>query len=289
MWTYGRHNRARGYTCRYGEVQRSDTPKAGDSLQIHPTEQYTAPTLQIIQETINENEKEQESNLLRTKIKSLWNDADFTFTKDWLEAIKLLSLEEEQAKAYQAIISTPSMASPRTRKIGHLPFLVFTTTKTQIDLDYNRYKETSNARSRAGKRSAEVRWKYNENNNTNENNICYDKDKDKDRTRTRTRTRTKTKTKTKNKRKEREKEKMEQSVQRLTPPPIDEIKSFCVEIWGGVDPEEFFNYYQANGWKVGKNRMKDWKACVLMWKKRNEKNQKNEKQDTLSCAKNDFF
>ena len=33
--------------------------------------------------------------------------------------------------------------------------------------------------------------------------------------------------------------------------------------------ERFFDYYEANGWKVGKNAMKDWKATVRMWISRN--------------------
>jgi len=34
---------------------------------------------------------------------------------------------------------------------------------------------------------------------------------------------------------------------------------------------EFFDYYQANGWKVGKNPMKDWKAAARNWKRRQDK------------------
>ncbi|MPN43403.1 hypothetical protein SDC9_190962 [bioreactor metagenome] len=36
-----------------------------------------------------------------------------------------------------------------------------------------------------------------------------------------------------------------------------------------VDPIQFFDYYEANGWKVGRNSMKDWKAAVRTWE-RNE-------------------
>jgi len=46
------------------------------------------------------------------------------------------------------------------------------------------------------------------------------------------------------------------------------------------DGEAFYNHYSSNGWKVGKNAMKDWKATVRNWHKRNkekqdEKNQRN--------------
>jgi len=31
------------------------------------------------------------------------------------------------------------------------------------------------------------------------------------------------------------------------------------------EAEMLFNYYEANGWRVGKNKMKDWKASVRTW------------------------
>ena len=37
-----------------------------------------------------------------------------------------------------------------------------------------------------------------------------------------------------------------------------------------VDFEKnFFDFYQSNGWKVGKNKMKDWKAALRGWSRRN--------------------
>lgn len=44
-----------------------------------------------------------------------------------------------------------------------------------------------------------------------------------------------------------------------------------------VDPERFYNYYQANGWKVGKNPMKDWKAAFRMWENKDKKKDEAEK------------
>ena len=38
-----------------------------------------------------------------------------------------------------------------------------------------------------------------------------------------------------------------------------------------IEAEKFMDYYESNGWKVGKNPIKDWRACVRSWcKKRNE-------------------
>ena len=52
-------------------------------------------------------------------------------------------------------------------------------------------------------------------------------------------------------------------------PNIQEIKDYCFERKNNVDVNKFFNYYEANGWKVGKNAMKDWKACVRTWEGNN--------------------
>ena len=52
---------------------------------------------------------------------------------------------------------------------------------------------------------------------------------------------------------------------RFTPPDFSEVQAYCQERGKGVDPERWFNYYTANGWMVGKNKMKDWKAAVRTW------------------------
>jgi hypothetical protein len=55
-------------------------------------------------------------------------------------------------------------------------------------------------------------------------------------------------------------------------PTIQEIKDYCFERKNNVDANKFFNHYEANGWKVGKNAMKDWKACVRTWEGNNFNN-----------------
>ncbi len=54
---------------------------------------------------------------------------------------------------------------------------------------------------------------------------------------------------------------------RFVKPSIDDVKEYCVERNNFVDAEKFFDYYSSNGWKVGKNPMKDWKASVRTWEK----------------------
>ena len=50
-------------------------------------------------------------------------------------------------------------------------------------------------------------------------------------------------------------------------PTLEECKQYCLERNNGVDADKFFNYYESNGWRVGKNPMKDWKAAIRTWEK----------------------
>lgn len=54
---------------------------------------------------------------------------------------------------------------------------------------------------------------------------------------------------------------------RFIPPTLEQVKDYCFERNNNVDAERFIDYYTANGWKVGKNSMKDWKAAVRTWEK----------------------
>jgi len=48
-------------------------------------------------------------------------------------------------------------------------------------------------------------------------------------------------------------------------PDFDSVKGF---FQNDIMAANFFDYYQSNGWKVGKNPMKDWKAAARGWKSR---------------------
>ena len=52
-------------------------------------------------------------------------------------------------------------------------------------------------------------------------------------------------------------------------PTIIEISNYCKERNNNIDGEAFFDFYQSKNWMVGKNKMKDWKACVRTWERRN--------------------
>jgi hypothetical protein len=48
-------------------------------------------------------------------------------------------------------------------------------------------------------------------------------------------------------------------------PTIEQVAAYCKERNNTVDPQKWFDYYTANGWKIGKNPMKDWQAAVRTW------------------------
>jgi hypothetical protein len=54
---------------------------------------------------------------------------------------------------------------------------------------------------------------------------------------------------------------------RFKKPTVDEVEAYCTERDNRVDSLKFFDFYESNGWKVGKNPMKDWKAAVRNWEK----------------------
>jgi len=55
-------------------------------------------------------------------------------------------------------------------------------------------------------------------------------------------------------------------------PSIVEIKNYMLEIGMNDVSEKWFDYYESNGWLVGKNKMKNWKAAVRTWKSNNLSN-----------------
>jgi hypothetical protein len=61
------------------------------------------------------------------------------------------------------------------------------------------------------------------------------------------------------------------------PPALEEVAAYCKERDNGIDPQRFIDHYEANGWMRGKNKIKDWKACVRTW----EKNQTQQTQDPM--------
>ena len=56
--------------------------------------------------------------------------------------------------------------------------------------------------------------------------------------------------------------------ERFVKPTLDEIKLHAAKLGCPIsEAEKFFNYYESNGWRVGRNPMKSWQAALVNWRK----------------------
>ena len=66
----------------------------------------------------------------------------------------------------------------------------------------------------------------------------------------------------------------------FTPPTLEEVADYCKERNNNIDPMQFIDYYSARGWRFNNGgKMKDWRATVRTWERRN----------FSSPAQKDFF
>ena len=55
---------------------------------------------------------------------------------------------------------------------------------------------------------------------------------------------------------------------KFTPPTLEEVTEYCKERNNSVDANRFIDFYESKGWFIGKNKMKDWKAAVRTWERK---------------------
>jgi hypothetical protein len=70
-------------------------------------------------------------------------------------------------------------------------------------------------------------------------------------------------------------------------PSLEEVKIYCRERRNSVDPEKWFDHYSANGWRVGRNPMRDWKAAVRTWERNGFQSPVNGKPKPIDCSDDD--
>ena len=128
--------------------------------------------------------------------------------------------------------------------------------RQSIDREAEVYERKVEASREAGRRSGEARRTRQriERTGTNVNETNQDKDKEKE------------KDKDKDKDKDISFSRDAPSAEKKeTRPTLDEVIQFTKEAFLPVDAEHFFNYYEANGWRVGQNPIQDWKAALKAW------------------------
>lgn len=164
---------------------------------------------------------------------------------------------------------------------------VFEMVLMQFKKDEEKYISNCEAKAKNGKKGAESRWQ-DDNNNTSENGKngkCHSEDgkngkcyfsHNEEKTEM-----AKMAIEEEDKEEEEEEDKEEEEVEevptvpkkrearkRFSPPSAAEVREYCRERENAVDAESFVDFYAAKGWKVGNAPMKDWKAAVRTWEKR---------------------
>jgi len=61
-------------------------------------------------------------------------------------------------------------------------------------------------------------------------------------------------------------------------PTIIELTEYCKMRKNNVDPQNFLDFYEAKGWMIGKNKMKNWQAAVRTWEKNDGSNKNTLKE-----------
>lgn len=79
-------------------------------------------------------------------------------------------------------------------------------------------------------------------------------------------------------------------------PTVEEIAAYCKAKNYNVNAQQFFSYYESNGWKIGRNSMKSWQAAVQNWNTRDKANNKaagtmwaNNSTDADTAGYDDLF
>lgn len=74
---------------------------------------------------------------------------------------------------------------------------------------------------------------------------------------------------------------------RFKKPTVEEVQAYILEKGYSIDAQHFVDYYESNGWKVGRNPMKDWKACVRTWNTNNKQNKRKEFKSITNSYRNE--
>ena len=129
--------------------------------------------------------------------------------------------------------------------------VLWTVARQHIDREQEAYADMVEARREAGRRGADARWQKMAKHSKN----SQDKDKEKE----------------KDKEKDKDKDIFSSGAGRLTaekkeiPPTLEEVMTFSQETGLDADAHLFFDYYEANGWYIGKRPIRDWKAALKAW------------------------
>lgn len=198
----------------------------------------------------------------------------FIFFRDWKTLFEMLDDDDDRVQLLYAIINYPDKEPPfdgfKTNRRMNKAWLHI---KSKLDENNKKWEEAKKKRSEAGRKGGQAKLSNVKQSQAMPSNA---KQCQANQAVTVTGTVTVTDNVTVN-RKENSKEK------RFIKPKLEEIEQFIIDNGFSVDAETFFDFYEAKGWKIGKATMKDWKAAVRTW------HRKNVTSDKVSFTKNDFL
>ena len=83
--------------------------------------------------------------------------------------------------------------------------------------------------------------------------------------------------------------KKQQIKEQFTPPTLEDVAEYCKERNNNIDAMQFVDYYSARGWRFNNGgKMKDWRATVRTWERRNYSNNSAPKDIFNDCDKKTF-
>ena len=183
----------------------------------------------------------------------------FTFYDSFAKAISRIKKKADKADAYDAIINYALYGvEPDLDKLPETAAMAFEMAKP--NLDASRRKAESGKRGGTAKRNEAEDKQIESKAEANESKLQANQKQDKE----------------KEQEKEEDKDKEQMLYPSISPlseprimtrPTIEEVSTYCRERKNNVDPQAFIDHYTSNGWKVGRNPMKDWKAAVRTWER----------------------
>lgn len=191
------------------------------------------------------------------------DNAVFLVYKDWETLFDTLDSNEEAGELIKALFAFAKRGE--IAEFSGALKMAFIFMSQQLDRDGHKWEETCLSRSEAGRKGGRPP-KAKESKKTN---CFFENQKEAKEADTDTDTVTDTVTDT-----EKDiKADKPQSRTRFVKPTIEQVSDYCKERGNSVDPQRFIDYYESNGWKVGKNAMKDWKAAIRTWERNGYGNQ----------------
>lgn len=190
-------------------------------------------------------------------------NGSFILYTEYAEHMELLSMEQ------RGVLITAVFAYEMGEPLPDMDLgvkMAFSFIKANLDRNRNKYEEIKQKRSAAGLASAQARANKREQTLTHSTSVKHE---EQTATNPTVNVNDNVNVNVNDNKKEKEKEREKRT--RFIPPSVDEVRTYCKERNNTVDPQTFVDFYSSKGWKVGNNPMKDWRACVRTWEKREDR------------------